>query len=104
KPPDRFPSIPIATTPLEINDALLLHFFPPKDSPPSPSILHPFKHVPPLDKEDIHSALSKSSNSSATRPDQIPYGVWKRVHSINPNILISLLNPLVLYCFHPLSL
>src|SRR5207302_10963948 len=46
KPPDRFPSIPDATTPLEKNDALLLHFFPPKDSPPSPSILRPFKHVP----------------------------------------------------------
>src|SRR5205807_7792567 len=41
KPPDRFPSIPDATTPLEINDVLLHHFFPPKDSPPSPSILGP---------------------------------------------------------------
>src|SRR5437879_10771196 len=50
KPPDHFPSIPDATTPFEINDALLLHFFPPTDSPPSPSILLPFKHVPPLDK------------------------------------------------------
>src|SRR5437660_3890457 len=104
KPPDRFPSIPDATTPLEINDVLLLHFFPPKDSPPSLSILCPFKHVPPLDKEEIQRALSKLSNSSAPGPDQIPYVVWKRVHSINPDILISLLNPLILYCFHPLSL
>src|SRR5437868_6256283 len=38
KPPDRFPSIPNATTPLEINESLLPHFFPPKDSPASPSI------------------------------------------------------------------
>src|SRR5437879_6056849 len=83
--------------------ALLLHFFPPKSSPPSPLILRPFKHVPQLDKEEIQRALSKSSNSSAPGPDQIPYGVWKRVHSINPNILISLLNPLLLYGFHPLS-
>src|SRR5207237_7816622 len=45
-----------------------------------------------------------SSNSSAPGPDQIPYGVWKRVHSINPDILILLLNPLILYGFHPLSL
>src|SRR5205807_2566578 len=88
----------------EINDALLLHFFPPKDSPPPPSILRPFRHVPPLDKEEIQRDLSKSSNSSAPGPDQIPYGVWKKVHSINPNILISLLNPLILYGFHPLSL
>src|SRR5207302_5654235 len=104
KPPDRFPSIPDAITPLEINDALLLHFFPHKDSPPSPSILRPFKHVPPLDKEEIQRALSKLSNSSAPGPDQIPYGVWKRGHNINPDILISLLNPLILYGFHPLSL
>src|SRR5437868_284118 len=34
KPPDRFPSIPIATTPLEINNSLLCHFFSPKDLPP----------------------------------------------------------------------
>src|SRR5437588_2875262 len=50
KPPDRFPFIPNSTTPLEINDSLLRHFFPPKDSPPSPSILRSFKHVLPLDK------------------------------------------------------
>src|SRR5205807_915826 len=104
RPPDRFPSIPGATTPLEINDALLLHFFSPKNSPPSPSILRPFKHVPPLDKEEIKRALSKSSNSSAPGPDQIPYGVWKRIHSINPDILILLLNSLILYGFHPPSL
>src|SRR5437588_7875979 len=104
RPPDRFPSIPDATTPLEINDALLLHFFPPKNSPPSPSILRPFKHVPLLDKEEIQRALSKSSNSSAPGPDQIPYGIWKKVYSGNPDILISLLNPLILYGFHPLSL
>src|SRR5207253_6475526 len=65
KPPDRFPSIPDTTTPLEINDTLLLHFLPSKNSPPSPSILRPFKHVPPLDKEEILRPLSKSSNSSA---------------------------------------
>src|SRR5437868_5746468 len=104
RPPDRFPSIPDATTPLEINDALLLHFFPPMDSPTSLSILRPFKHVPPLEKEEVQRALSKSFNSSAPGPDQISYGVWKRVHSINPVIPISLLNSLILYGFHPLSL
>src|SRR5205807_562700 len=76
----------------------------PKAPPHSPSILRSFKHVPPLDKEEIQRALSKSSNSSAPGPDQIPYGVWKKVHSINPDILLSLLNPLILYGFHPLSL
>src|SRR5207302_6001222 len=90
RPPDRFPSIPDASTPLEINDALLLYFFPPKDSPPSPSILRPFKHVPPLDKEEIQRALYKSSNSMAPSADQFLSGVWKMVHSINPDILISL--------------
>src|SRR5437899_3231708 len=54
--------------------------------------------------EEIQRALSKSSNSVAPGPDQIPYGVWKRVYSINLDILISLLNPLILYGFHPLSL
>src|SRR5207237_2448375 len=53
KPPDRFPSLPNATTPLEINDSLLHHFFPPKYSPAPPSILRPFTHVPPLAKHAI---------------------------------------------------
>src|SRR5207302_1411824 len=97
KPSDRFPSILKATTPLEINDSLLLHFFPPKDSPPSPSILRLLKHAPLLDKEEIQRALSKSSNSSIPGPDQIRYGVWKKVHRINPDILLSLLNLLILY-------
>ena len=103
-PPTNFNSIPNSMTPLEINHYLLLHFFPPKDSPLSSLILHPFKHVPPLDKEEIQRALLKSSNSSVPCPDQIPYGVWKRVHGINPDILILLLNPLILYGFYPLSL
>src|SRR5207237_8055968 len=61
-------------------------------------------HVRLLAKEEIQRALSKSPNSSAPRPDQIPYGVWKKVHSINPDILTSLLHPLILYGFHPPSL
>src|SRR5205807_5992989 len=38
KPPDRFPSIPDATTPLEINDALLLQL--PRSSAPSSMSYH----------------------------------------------------------------
>ena len=78
--PDRFPSFPDASLPLDINTALLSHFFPDKDTTPTPSILGPFRDVPSLGPEEIAYALSKSSNTSAPGPDQIQYGIWKEVN------------------------
>jgi len=84
--------------------ALLSHFFPPKDLSPTPSILPPFKDLPPLHYEEISFVLSKSSNSSAPVAYRIPYSVWKAVNKSCPTILVSLLSPCVLFGYYPLSL
>lgn len=69
-----------------------------------PSILRTFRDVQPLSSSEIGLALSKSSNTSAPGPDQIPYRVWKKVNAINPHLLPALLGPLLQYSFLPLSL
>ena len=102
--PDRFPLFPDASSPMEINTALLSHFFSDKDPTPTPSILRPFRDVPALGLEEIALALRKSSNTSAPGPDQIPYGIWKEINRANPSLLLALLGPLLSYGFHPASL
>ena len=87
--PDLFPSFPDASSPMDINTALLSHFFPDKYPTLTPSILRPFRDVPSLGPEEIAHALSKSSNSSAPGPDQIPYETWKEVNKANPSLLLS---------------
>ena len=57
---------------MDINHALLTDFFPHKDPNLTPAILHPFRDVLPLEPEEIAHALSKSSDSSAPGPDQVP--------------------------------
>ena len=104
RPDDRFPSLPGSSTPEAINSALLSHFFPPKPAVATPQILRPFAHVSPLSAEEVSLALSRSSNTSAPGPDQIPYSVWKAVNEANPQILLSLLSPLLTFGFHPPSL
>lgn len=104
RPPDRFPSFEGNPTPEQINASLLQHFFPVKDPSPTPSILRPFRDVQPLTSREIGLALSKSSNTSTHGPDQIPYGVWKKVNAINSHLLPALLGPLLQYGFHPPSL
>ena len=37
-------------------------------------------------------------------PDEVPYLVWKKVNHHNPEILLSLLTPLVEVGYHPPSL
>jgi len=48
--------------------------------------------------------LSRSSSSSAPRPDGIPYSTWKLVNAINPTSLLQFLSPLVSLGYHPASL
>jgi len=100
----RFPSLPGASGPVAINNALLDYFFPPKDPLPSRGPLKKNPSATPLTEEEIKLALSKSSPSSAPGPDGIPYSVWKRVNLINPAILLELLYPLVAFGYHPPSL
>ena len=102
--PDRFPSFPDASSPIDINTAHLSHFFPDKDPTSTPSIIRPFRDLPSLGHQEIAHALIKSSNSSAPGPDQIPYGIWKEVNKANPCLLLARLGPLLTYGFHPTSL
>ena len=100
----RFPSLPDATTPTQINDALLHHFFPPQPPRPLPSILRPFADCTALTAEEISAALTKCSPFSASGPDTIPYSVWKSLHSIAPDILTAPLGSLLLFGHHPSSM
>jgi hypothetical protein len=48
-------------------------------------------------------AFSECSNNSTPGPDQIPYDTWKQIQRINPNIILSLLSPLLPRGHHPSS-
>ena len=36
---------------------------------------------------EVTRALTKCSDRSAAGPDQVPYGVWKEIMSVNHNII-----------------
>jgi len=55
--PDGFPRLVNASSPTEINNTLLQHFFPPRPSPPPPLILPAFKDVPPVLPAEASSPL-----------------------------------------------
>jgi len=100
----RFPSLPGAETPQQMNTVLLDHFFPPKEPFSAPPRLRPNKSAPPLTTVEIAAALAKCSPTSAPGPDGIPYSTWKQINKIKPSILLHLLAPLVLLGYHPASL
>jgi len=101
RPPHRFPERPGATTPLELNKALLDHFFFRERARPFDSILLPFRHCPALAADEIGRALARSSPLSAPGPDITANSVWKRVHRVAPHLIQDLLAPLVAHGFHP---
>ena len=102
--PPRFPALPDASTPTQMNDALLGHFFLPRPSRPLPSILRPYGDFMELSPEEVSTALASCSPFSAPGFDTIPYLVWKAVHRIVPSMLTSLLAPLLRFGHHPSSL
>jgi len=102
--PDRFPTLENTSSPTEINNTLLQHFFHPRPSPPPPLILPAFKDVPLVSPEEVSSALRKSSNTSAPGPSGIPYSIWKQVHKPNERLLPSLFTPLLTHGYHPLAM
>ena len=104
KSPPRFPTLPDASTPTQMNDALLGHFFSPRPSHPLPSILRPYGDYMELSPEEVSTAQASCSPSSAPGPDTIPYSVWKAVHRITSSVLTSLLAPLLRFGHHPSSL
>jgi len=104
RPPPRFPELPRATTPPELNMALLNHFFPGDPVRSSNSILLPFRNCPAAAADEVGGALARSSPSSAPGPNMTPNWVWKRIHRVAPHLLQDLLTPLVAYGFHPPAL
>jgi len=100
-PAPRFPNLPGASTPNEMNQALLGHFFPPRPCAPLPSILLPYGDCPELTKEDVSLSLLKCSPSSAHGPDSIPYSVGKSLDRVSPRILVSILTRLLHFGYHP---
>jgi len=72
----RLPSLPGASDPVKINQALLDHFFPPKGTLPSRDCLRKDPTAVPRSKDEIAHTFSKSSPSSAPGPerDPTPYG------------------------------
>jgi len=104
RPPPRFPELPGASTPPELNRALLNHFFP---GPPARflyTILLQFRDCLPLSMDEVSRALASSSPSSAPRPDKIPISVWKHVPRVAPHLVHDMLTPLGAYGSHPLTL
>jgi len=104
RPPPRFPELPGAATPLELNRALLNHFFPGEPARTVDSILLPFRDCPALMAEEVGRALARSSPSSAPGPDKTPNSVWKRINQVAPHLIHDLLAPLVTHGFHPPAL
>jgi len=102
--PPRFPELPGAATPLELNNALLNHFFPGEPARSVDSILLPFRDCPPLTAEEVCRALARSSPSSAPGPDKTPNSVWQRINRVAPHLIHELLSPLVSHGFHPPAL
>jgi len=103
-PPPGFPELPGATTPLELNKALLNHFFPGEPARTVISILLPFRDCPALAVDVVGRALALSSPSSAPGPDMTPNSVYKRIHRVAPHLIHDLLAPLVANGFHPHAL
>jgi len=104
RPPPRFPEPPGATTPRELNKALLDHFFPGEPPGSRDTILLPFADCHELEPEEISRPLARSSPSSAPGPDMPPNSVLKPVHRVVPHIIQNLLAPLVAYGSHPNAL
>ena len=74
-PPPRFPELPGASTPPELNKTLLDHFFPSEPAKFTDTILLPFRECLPLAADKVSRGLARSSTSSAPGPDAIPNSV-----------------------------
>jgi len=102
--PLRFPELPGASAPPELNKALLDYFFPRAPTEFTDTILLQLRECLPLAADEVSWALARSSPSSAPGPDAITNWVWKRVHRVAPHLIYDLLAPFVLYGSHPLTL
>jgi hypothetical protein len=89
----------------ELRDKLIKGFFPPKYLLPAPRpAQQPHNDFEPIDTDTITFALKCYSIISAPELGQIQFGIWKKVHGANPQILLALFNPLLQFRYHPSSL
>ena len=89
-----------------LNESIMLHFFPLNPCPVAlqwPVFLQ-FEEQDEVDVADVSQALQKCSNNSGPGPDQVPYRVWKDIHSVNCHVIWKLVNHLLSWSIHPLSL
>jgi len=101
---DRFITLENASSPTEINNTLLQHFFPTRPSPTPPLIVLAFRDVHPVSPAEVSPAVRKCSNMSAPSPSGIPYSIWKPVHKANERLLPSLFTPILTHGYHPLAM
>jgi len=104
RPPPHFPALLGASTPPELNQALLDHCFPREPARFPDTIQLRFRECLPLSPDEVGRALAHSSPTSAPGPDMTPNSVWKRVHRVPPHLIQDLVTPLVTYGSHPLTL
>ena len=100
----RFPSLPGVDSLEEVRDALIHHFFPAQAQPPCNTLCPGFRDVLMVTNVEIARVLSRSSPSWAPGPHTIPYSVWKTIRREIPELLPSLLSPLVERGYHSRSL
>jgi len=103
-PPPGFPELLGASTPPELNRALLDDFCPAERASFLDTILLPFRACLPLSPDEVGRALARSSLTSAPGPDMTPNSVWKSMHRVAPHLIHDLLAPLATYGSHPLTL
>jgi len=89
-----------------LNLAIMQYFFPPN---PNPVDMEPPRYIELeerdiVDASEVAQALCNCSNTSAPGPDQVPYGVWKGIHSVNHYIIPALINHMLRWSIHPPSL
>ena len=90
----------------DLNTAIMKHFFPPNPNPVEPTNpeVVELKEKDKVDASEVAQALRKCSNTSASEPDQVPYSVWKGIHSINSKVIATLVNHMLEWSTHPPSL
>ena len=82
----------------------LNYFVPPQPTHTLSAILRPYADCSELTSEEVPSALSMCSPSSAPGTYTIPSSVWKTLYCSAPTIFPSLLGPFLRYGHHPSSL
>jgi len=103
-PPQCIPDLLEANNPSQLAERLLAHVLPQRPpSPPLLSLSH-YEDYTTLTVEEMSSVLARSSNNYALDPNHIPYFVRKGLHLTKPSLLRSLLDPPLVYSFHPSSL